>query len=98
MADLLRVITSPDPAVRNQSLDELCGELSLEELLRQCAELDAFRRTRENLYERVRALFFLYALHRFHLPLRLLGLSGGRTSTTAQSRDETFLPPKSETS
>src|SRR5205823_5756791 len=26
----------------------------------------------ENLYERVRALFFLYALHRFHLPAKLI--------------------------
>lgn len=72
MADLLRVITSLDPAVRNQSLDELCGDLSLPELLQQCAALDSFRRRCENLYERVRALFFLYAIHRFHLPLRLL--------------------------
>ena len=32
--------------------------------------LDRFRRTSDNLYERVRALFFLYAIHRFHLPLR----------------------------
>ena len=29
-----------------------------------------FRRTSDNLYERVRALFFLYAIHRFHLPLK----------------------------
>ena len=32
---------------------------------------DAFRRRSENIYERVRALFFLYALHRFHLPAKL---------------------------
>ena len=32
--------------------------------------LDRFRRASDNLYERVRALFFLYAIHRFHLPLR----------------------------
>ena len=32
--------------------------------------LDRFRRSSDNLYERVRALFFLYAIHRFHLPLR----------------------------
>ncbi|MDI7277689.1 MAG: UTP--glucose-1-phosphate uridylyltransferase, partial [Anaerolineae bacterium] len=30
--------------------------------------LDSFRRVSENLYERVRACFFLYAIHRFHLP------------------------------
>src|SRR5208337_419260 len=31
----------------------------------------AFRRHGENLYQRVRALFFLYAIHRFHLPAKL---------------------------
>ena len=29
---------------------------------------NAFRRPSDNLYERVRALFFLYAIHRFHVP------------------------------
>ena len=42
--------------------------LRLAELLAECAALDAFRRASDNLYERVRALFFLYAIHRFHLP------------------------------
>jgi hypothetical protein len=55
---------------RNQSLDSLCAGLSLDDLLRECAELDRFRRSSDNLYERVRALFFLYAIHRFHVPLR----------------------------
>src|SRR5690606_30051299 len=40
-------------------------------LLDACASLDRFRRDATNLYERVRALFFLYAIHRFHLPPRL---------------------------
>jgi hypothetical protein len=43
--------------------------LTLEELLAECRELDDFRRSCDNLYERVRALFFLYAIHRFHIPL-----------------------------
>jgi hypothetical protein len=55
---------------RNQSLDSLCAGLSLEELLCECTALDRFRRSSDNLYERVRALFFLYAIHRFHVPLR----------------------------
>jgi hypothetical protein len=71
MTAMLRtVITAADPAVRNQALDAHCRALSLEGLLAECADLDAFRRTCDNLYERVRALFFLYALHRFHLPGR----------------------------
>ena len=65
---LRTVITSADPAVRNASLDSLCRDASLEDLLAECADLDRFRRESDNLYERVRALFFLYAIHRFHLP------------------------------
>jgi hypothetical protein len=71
MPDLIRIITAAEPAVRNQSLEGACDGLSLDELLRQCALLDEFRRRSENLYERVRALFFLYAIHRFHLPAKL---------------------------
>ena len=44
--------------------------LPLDALLAECAALDRFRRPSDNLYERVRALFFLYAIHRFHLPLQ----------------------------
>jgi len=71
MPRLATVITATDPALRNQSLDALCRSCSLGELLAECADLDAFRRRSDNLYERVRALFFLYAIHRFHLPVRL---------------------------
>src|SRR4051812_37381354 len=67
---LVKIITSGDPAVRNQSLDPVCGPASLRDLLQACADLDAFRRESENLYERVRALFFLYAIHRFYLPAK----------------------------
>ncbi|MGO8836357.1 MAG: UTP--glucose-1-phosphate uridylyltransferase [Limisphaerales bacterium] len=67
---LIEIITSTDPQVRNRSLDSVCRAASLEELVAACAELDAFRRRSDNLYERVRALFFLYAIHRFHLPFK----------------------------
>jgi hypothetical protein len=68
---LVQVITASDPAIRNQSLDSFCREASLNELLAECADLEKFREHSENLYERVRALFFLYAIHRFHLPLKI---------------------------
>lgn len=67
---LIEIIASPDAATRNRSLDQLCAAASFEALLAECDALDAFRRSSENLYERVRALFFLYAIHRFHLPTR----------------------------
>ena len=71
MAHLLTLITSSDAAVRDQSLDHACGKLSIAELLSEADELDAFRRQSDNLYHRVRALLFLYSIHRFHLPARL---------------------------
>ena len=74
---LLTLITSPDDAVRDLSLDAVCEKLSLAELLAEADALDAFRRTSENLYHRVRALLFLYSIHRFHLPLRLAAVKSG---------------------
>ena len=66
-----QLITASDAATRNQSLDALCVGDSAAELLAECSALDQFRRESDNLYERVRALFFLYAIHRFHLPGKL---------------------------
>jgi len=67
---LTDVITASDSEERNRSLDALCEGLTLPALLAECAALDRFRRSSDNLYERVRALFFLYAIHRFHVPLQ----------------------------
>src|SRR5678816_4043943 len=67
---LVHVVTSPDPAIRNLSLDAICSELTLPDLIAETEALESFRARSENLYERVRALFFLYAIHRFHLPKR----------------------------
>src|SRR5882672_8246463 len=71
MIDLIGIITAAEPGIRNQSLERACADLSARQLLEQCAALDAFRRRSDNLYQRVRALFFLYAIHRFHLPPKL---------------------------
>src|ERR1700694_3630031 len=68
---LIEIISSAEDAVRNRSLDDVCRAASFSALLEECAALEAFRKQSENLYERVRALFFLYAIHRFHLPSRL---------------------------
>jgi UDP-N-acetylglucosamine pyrophosphorylase len=74
---LVQIITSQDPAERNLSLDAVCEELDLKQLLAETMELDRFRRDSANLYEKVRALFFLYAIHRFHLPRKTgAGLKG----------------------
>jgi len=68
---LVTIVTASDPAVRNQSIESACEGLSAAELLAECDALDAFRRSSTNLYERVRSLFFLSAIHRFFLPPRL---------------------------
>lgn len=77
MPDLLQVITSDDPDIRDLSLDACCDGMSAEALLQECQRLDEFRRSCDNLYERVRSLFFLYAIYRFHLPPKLIGREKG---------------------
>ncbi len=70
MSHLIEIITATDPDTRNRSLDAYCRTASKDSLLAECIALDQFRRQSDNLYERVRTLFFLYAIHRFHLPLK----------------------------
>lgn len=65
---LLELITSAEAEVRDRALEAWCVGKSAAELLAAGTELDAFRRQEKNLYRRVRALFFLSAIHRYHLP------------------------------
>ena len=65
---LVDIITSEDDAVRNRSLEEVCNNATLEQLMVHCKALDSFWRQTDNLYHRVRALFFLFSIHRFQLP------------------------------
>ena len=67
---LIDIIVSSDAGVRDRALESAVTGMDTRRLLRECEALDRFRRTSTNLYERVRALFFLYAIHRFHLPLK----------------------------
>src|SRR5215204_6771713 len=71
MSVLVEMITAVEPAQRDRSLDAICRTMDAATLQEECAALDRFRRSSDNLYERVRALFFLYAIYRFHLPLLL---------------------------
>ena len=65
---LVAIICSEDDAVRNQSLDTICKESKFEELKADTNALDSFWRQSDNLYHQVRALFFLSAIHRYHMP------------------------------
>ena len=75
--ELVRVIVSDDDDLRNKSLDEICSPASLEQLQLHLSSLDCFWRQTENLYHRVRALFFLSSIHRFHLPRFLANQKAG---------------------
>src|SRR5207344_1745241 len=61
MNELVRIITARDAEVRNRSLDAFARSLEAPALIEECDALDRFRRQSVNLYERVRAQFFLYA-------------------------------------
>ena len=68
---LVSLITSETTEMRDRSLAVACQDLDANALLSECQELDSFRRESDNLYHRVRALFFLQAIYRFHLPEKL---------------------------
>ena len=69
--ELIAIITTSDATVRNRSLDGFCRTADAAALREAARALDVFRRQSENLYERVRATFFLAALYRYHLPAKL---------------------------
>src|SRR3954469_8550165 len=83
---LTDIITSLDPAVRNRPLAAACRELGYRQLLAERDTLDRFRRESPNLYDRVRALFFLYAINRFHLPVRPELAPAGRIPSAGVDR------------
>ena len=67
---LVEIIEASAAAFRDHSLDAACLGLSVDELLAECSALEDLRRHSDNLYDRVRSLFFLYAIHKFELPRR----------------------------
>ena len=64
----IETILSLEDGIRHRTLESLCSGLDTESLLKALAELDAFRRNASNLYQRVRAHFFLSAMYRYYLP------------------------------
>jgi hypothetical protein len=67
MNPFIETITSPDPLVRDRSIQDLLRGLSTAEVLRTCDILETFRQDSRNLYERVRASIFLHAIYRYRL-------------------------------
>ncbi len=68
MSRLVGLIQASGEGVRDEPLSRFCQAASVDELLAECRALDAFRATSDNLYERVRAQFFLSAIYRYYLP------------------------------
>ncbi|ADB38615.1 UTP--glucose-1-phosphate uridylyltransferase [Spirosoma linguale] len=63
----IETITSANTTARNRSFFELSRNLSARDLLKDLRELDEFRKSTPNLYDKVRAILFLYAGFRFFL-------------------------------
>ena len=63
----IETITAVETSKRNRSFFEISRNLSAAELLKSLRELDSFRKTTSNLYDKVRAILFLYAGFRFFL-------------------------------
>jgi len=70
MSPLTAIICSSDPGIKNKSLDDFCQKASLDDLLQEAKELENYRQEEPNLYLKVRALFFLYTIHRYYIPVR----------------------------
>jgi galactokinase/mevalonate kinase-like predicted kinase len=70
MTVLEEILTSPDATIRNCALESYATHASAPMLLEEAAALEVLRHQHDSLYVRVRALFFLYAIHRFHLPAK----------------------------
>ncbi len=79
----IETITSADLQTRDRSVDRLAAGRSLTELLQAAEQLDAFWRKEPNLYHRVRALFFLASIFRYHVPRQVDLKVDGRTSARA---------------
>ncbi|MBM4016224.1 MAG: UTP--glucose-1-phosphate uridylyltransferase [Planctomycetes bacterium] len=70
MSRLVELLQAQDEAQRHLALDAAVQGLDAAALLRECAALHAFRAETPSLYAKVRALFFLQAIHRYHLAAR----------------------------
>ncbi len=64
----IETLLGSNPEDFDRSVESLCNNRTLNELLEDSEALEVFWRNTDNLYLRVRALIFLYYLHRFILP------------------------------
>jgi hypothetical protein len=67
---LVEIIVSKREEIKDSSLEVVCENMTLKSLISEADQLEHFRLQSDNLYHKVRALFFLYAIHRFYIPER----------------------------
>ena len=65
--ELIETIISEDEFLRNRSINFLLQNKNKNELLKLVEELEAFRKSSDNLYHKVRASLFLFVIYRFYL-------------------------------
>ena len=65
--ELIETIISDNPDIRNRPVNLLLQDKEKDELLRIAEELEAFRRSSESLYDKVRTSLFLSVIYRFYL-------------------------------
>ena len=63
----IETITSADPVQRNRSFFDMSRDIPVAQLQKDLYELDTFRKSTASLYDKVRAILFLYAGFRFFL-------------------------------
>ncbi|WP_207423641.1 UTP--glucose-1-phosphate uridylyltransferase [Desertivirga brevis] len=63
----VETITSVEPEKRNRSFFELASKFSSKELLNELLQLEKFRKSTDNLYDKVRAILFLNSGFRYFL-------------------------------
>ena len=80
---VIETIVSDDPEIRNRTAEELLDNRPSEDLFRFAADLDNFRESAENLYHRVRACLFIFAIYRFYLAGREEGTGISRVPPAA---------------
>jgi len=62
---LIETITGTDAATRDRPIREMIAGAAVADVLAACDDLERFRQTAGNLYERVRASMFLHAIYRY---------------------------------
>lgn len=65
--NLVKTIVSEDGTLRNRSINSLLQNKNKNELLELAEGLEAFRKSSNNLYHKVRASLFLFVIYRFYL-------------------------------